>query len=137
MYRYVSNASTISAMTTINPRLNKRMSIDVVVYDTNEGPVPHVHVFLDKTRNPKNCSVVRLDKAEYSTHHSGKLTTMNKKQKREFIDIMKSEWNDRRGKSTGYERAVDIWVDAFEDGSYEKFVMDENGVPVMPDYSVL
>lgn len=140
MYRYFH---TVEAMSTINPRLNKQLSIDVAIYDTNEGPIPHVHVFLDKTRNPKNCAVVRLDKAEYSTHHGEPVVKMNKKQKDQFIRIMTSEWKwspklpDGGVYPTGYERAVDIWVESFEDGSYDKFTFDSNGSLVMPDYSSL
>lgn len=50
---------------------------------------------------------------------------------------MKSQWNSRLSSGTGYERAVDIWVDTFEDGSYDKFTLDDNGVPVMPNYDEL
>ena len=141
MYRYLH---TVEAMSTINPQLNKQLGIDVAIYDTNEGPIPHIHVFLDKTRNPKNCAVVRLDKAEYSTHHGEPVVKMNKKQKDQFIRIMTSEWpgryieyNGHPVPATGYEYAVSIWVESFEDGSYDKFMFDSNGVLVMPDYSSL
>lgn len=134
MYKYLH---TVEAMSTINPQLNRQLSIDVVVFDNDEGPIPHVHVYLDKTRDPRKCAVVRLDRAEYSTHHGEPVVKMNKNQKREFLRIMKSQWNSRLSSGTGYERAVDIWVDAFEDGSYEKFTLDTNGVPVMPDYETL
>lgn len=137
MYIYVQDQREISAMTTVNLQINRQLSIDVVVFDSNEGPIPHVHVYLDKTRDPKNCAVVRLDKAEYSTHHGEPVVKMNKKQKKEFVRIMKSQWNSRISSGTGYERAVDIWVDAFEEGSYDKFTLDDNGAPVMPDYGNL
>lgn len=107
------------------------------MYDENEGQTPHVHVYLDKTRDSRKCAVVRLDRAEYSTHHGEPVVRMNKRQKKEFLRIMKSQWNSRLGSGTGYERAVDIWVDAFEGGSYEKFTLDTNGAPVMPDYETL
>lgn len=137
MYRYVQSEQKISAMSTINPQLNKQLSIDVVVFDNNEGPIPHVHVYLDKTRNPNNCAVVRLDCSKYSSHHGYPVVKMNKKQKREFLHVMKAQWNSRLSSGTGYERAVDIWVDAFEDGSYDKFTLNNNGVPVMPNYDEL
>lgn len=139
MHRYVQSQSEqeVSAMSTINPQLNRQLSIDVVVFDNNEGPIPHVHVYLDKTRNPNNCAVVRLDCPEYSTHHGYQVVKMNKKQKREFLYVMQSQWNSRLSSGTGYERAVDIWVDAFEGGSYDKFTLDDNGVPIMPDYDTL
>lgn len=49
VYRYVQSEREISAMSTINPQLNTQLSIDVVVFDNNESPIPHVHVYLDKT----------------------------------------------------------------------------------------
>lgn len=134
MYKYLH---TVEAMSRINPQLLENLSIEVVMYDENEGPAPHVHVYLDKTKDPRKCAVVRLDRAKYSTHHGEPVVRMNKKQKREFLRIMKSQWNSRLSSGTGYERAVDIWVDAFEDGSYEKSTIDTNGVPVMPDYETL
>ena len=39
--------------------------------------------------------------------------------------------------ATGYESAVSIWVDTHEDGSYDKFKVDQEGCPVMPDYNLL
>ena len=45
--------------------------------------------------------------------------------------------NGKYRHATGYEAAVTEWVDAFEHGSYDKFKLDDNGVPVMPDYSKL
>lgn len=132
-------------MSTINPQLNRQLSIDVVVFDNDEGPIPHVHVYLDKTRDPSKCAVVRLDRAEYSTHHGEPVVRMNKKQKKEFIKSMASKWNKYALQNddgsyytpTGYQMCVNIWADAFEDGSYEKFTLDTNGVPVMPDYETL
>lgn len=35
------------------------------------------------------------------------------------------------------EMCVNIWADAFEYGSYEKFTLDTNGAPVMSDYKTL
>ena len=145
MYKYVQSEREVSAMSTINPQLNRQLSIDVVVFDNNEGPIPHVHVYLDKTRDPRKCSVVRLDCAEYSTHHGEPVVRMNKKQKREFIKSMTSKWNKYALQSddgsyytpTGYQMCVNIWADAFEGNSYEKFTLDTNGVPVMPDYETL
>ena len=74
-------------MAIINPKMCKQLSIQVEVEQRDEGSVPHVHVYLDKTRNKKNCSFVRLDKPEYCTHHKdGK--PLNRKQKEEFIELM-------------------------------------------------
>ncbi len=35
---------------------------------------------------------------------------------------------------TGYQSAVKIWSDIFENGSFDKFKLDERGVPVQLDY---
>lgn len=133
------------SMTMINPPLTKTLSIEVCLYDGNEGPIPHVHVYHDKTRNPRKCSVVRLDKAEYSSHHGVPVVRMPRSVKKQFIQVMKEKWSkfrieDAKGNvyvPTGYDMCVQIWTNSFEDDSYDKFVLDENGVPVMPDYSVL
>lgn len=140
MYKYLH---TVEAMSRINPQLLENLSIEVVMYDENEGQIPHVHVYHDKTKDKRNCSVVRLDKAEYSTHH-GEPVKLNKQQKRQFVQVMSTVWPKHFVETstgvrpaTGYEYCVTTWADAFEHGSYDKFKLDENGVPVMPDYEAL
>ena len=116
--------------------------IQVEIEQSNEGPIPHVHVYHDKTRNPKKCSYVRLDKAEYSSHHD--VLKLPKNLKQQFIECMHQTWEGRAltlkdramRYATGYEAAVAIWVESYED-DYSKFNLDENGVPIMPDYSQL
>ena len=44
----------IEAMSIVNPTLCDQLSVQVEVEQRNEGPIPHVHVYLDKSRNPKN-----------------------------------------------------------------------------------
>lgn len=141
MYKY---SHPVEAMSTINPRLTKQLSIAVAIYDINEGPIPHVHVFFDRTRDKRKSVVIRLDKAEYSHHHGDPTRKLNKKEKEQFVRLMTSKWPNRyvsyQGnpvEATGYQYAVDIWVESFEDGSYDKFTLDENGVPVMPNYENL
>lgn len=139
----INRYSPIYAMAIINPGLCKNSSIQVEVEQRDEGPVPHVHVYLDKTRNPKNCSYVRLDQAEYCPHHSdGKRLTG--KQKEHFLQIMDSIWNktfiqstvsDEVRPATGYEAAVNIWLDTF--GNTVEFQYDSQGFPIMPDYANL
>lgn len=43
-----------------------------------------MHVYLDKHRDARNCSYIRLDKPEYSTHHGDECKKLNKKQKKIF-----------------------------------------------------
>lgn len=143
--RYLTDDAPIVAMATINPQLCKEFGIDVEVEQRNEGPIPHLHVYHDRARNPDKCSYIRLDKAEYSDHHKKPSIPLPRKLKKEFIEIMETEWpkqvhvspNGSMRVATGYEAAVDTWVDTYEQGDYSKFTVDQNGDPVMPDYSQL
>ena len=128
-------------MAIINPKVCKQLSIQVEIEQRDEGPIPHVHVYLDKTRNPKNCAFVRLDKCEYSDHHkNGK--TLNKKQKAEFIELMESMsgshvMEDKKGnlvRANGYQSAVLIWSETYEDEKLDKFNVDDNGIIQTIDY---
>lgn len=144
MKKVIKSSEYIACMALINPQLTEQSSILVEVFQQNEGPIPHVHVFHDKTRNKKKCSLVRLDKPEYSDHHD-KIVVMPKKVKEEFLKIMTAKWpkhivenpDGTFRPATGYEAAVDIWVDTFEKGSYNKFPTDENGNLISIDYSNL
>lgn len=145
MKRYIHQVEQIVAMSTINPKLCKDFGIEVEVEQRDEGPIPHLHVYHDRTRNPKNCSYIRLDVAEYSYHHKQPSPELPKGAKEDFIKIMKSVWPKQYHegpdgvprKATGYEAAVDTWVDTYEDGDYSKFTFDAEGNLVMPDYSKL
>jgi hypothetical protein len=57
-------------MAVINPKLCKQLAIQVEVEQRDDGPIPHLHVYHDHTRNPKKCSYIRLDKCAYSEHHT-------------------------------------------------------------------
>lgn len=141
MKRVIRTTTSVFAMAIINPQLNKQKSIQVEIEQRDEGSIPHVHVYLDKSRSKKNCSYVRLDRPAYLHNHDSK--KMNKKQLGEFLDIMKSDWNkyyveDANGnvkKASGYEAAVSIWVDTY--GETSEFNYDEDGRLVMPDYEYL
>ena len=87
----------------------------------------------------KKCSYVRLDKAEYAPHHIK--NELGDEEKEEFIRIMQSPWEKPYDKSnitlTGYQQAVQIWLDTFGDIYPWQFELDENGLPIMPDYTKL
>ena len=131
----------VEAMAIINPKLCDKLSVQIELEQRNEGPIPHLHVYLDKSRNPMKCAYIRLDKAGYSPHH--KSAKMSKKNKKDFIRIM-TELTDKSyvesitdpskiRKSTGYEDAVSIWMDTYY-GSEKYFKFDQDGFPIMPDY---
>ena len=140
----MSDGAPITAMATINPPLCKEYGIEVEIEQRDEGEIPHLHVYHSKERDPNNCSYIRLDVAEYSTHHKNN-KKLNKQLKEQFISVMKSNWAKHYHESpdgevkiaTGYIGAVDIWVECYEDGKYDKFTLDQNGDPVMPDYAKL
>ena len=138
----------IYAMSTINPKMQKGWAMEVVIYDNNEGPVPHVHVYHDATWD--KCAYIRLDKAEYSLHHdqnspNSKNYPLDKRQLNQFIKLMSSTWPNRFIKladgtireATGYEYAVTIWIDAYGEKTAKKFQWNEDGSPRMPDYLLL
>ena len=138
------NMEHLCEMAIINPKLCKQLTIQVEVEQRDEGSIPHIHVYHDKTRNPKNCSYIRLDKCEYSTHHKdNKLLPNNLK--KQFITLMNTNCrgtvmydnNNKPVPATGYQAAVLTWADTFEDGSLDKFDLDKNGLIIQIDYSNL
>ena len=133
-------------MAIINPKLSKRMKIQVEVEQRNEGPIPHVHVYHDHTRNLRKCSYVRIDTPKYSTHHGkDKIIYLDRKLKEEFIEIMESKVEgvaimNSKGEfynPTGYQFAVYTWSQTFEDGDLSRFKLDSNGEILNLDYSNL
>lgn len=136
--------SSISAMATINPQLCRQKSIQVEVEQTSEGPIPHLHVYLDRTRNPKKYAYIRLDTPEYLGNHD--TAKLSKKQLEQFLAIMTSKWaknfiqsiySENIKVATGYEAAVNIWLDTYGERYSSNFTYDQDGFPVMPDYHKL
>jgi len=138
----------VYAMSTINPQMQRNWAMKAVIYDSNEGPIPHIHVYHDADHS--KCSYVRLDKAEYSLHHdqndpNTKNTPLDKKQLADLIKLLSSPWprhyielaDGTIRVATGYEYCVTTWIDAYGDQEADKFSYDENGNLVMPDYSLL
>lgn len=128
-------------MALINPQLTKNLKIEGEVMQGGEGMIPHLHVFHDKTRT--KCSYIRLDKAEYSTHHKDGYR-LPRKLKEEFIQLMNSPWNgyiirtnEGYRPATGYEAAVYIWADTYNDGNLDNFQFDDSGELIMPNYENL
>ena len=137
------NENYLTEMAIINPRYCKDHTIQVEVEQRNEGPIPHLHVYHDKTRNPKKCSYVRLDKAEYSPHHD--VIALPKTIKEQFIEVMNSinpnhvmlDLEGNYHPANGYQSAVQIWSETFEDGALDKFNLDNNGLIIPVDYTNL
>lgn len=146
MKKLVKQNDYIQAMAIINPQFCNTHTIQVEIEQRNEGQIPHIHVYHDHTRNPKKCSFIRLDIPKYSEHHKkGKNKPLDSKLKKEFIELMESTWGkyiiqESGGiyrPATGYEAAVMIWVDTYEEGDLSKFNTDENGDLIPLDYSNL
>lgn len=133
------------AMSIINPQLCKTTNIQVELEQSGEGSVPHLHVYFDKSRNNESCAYIRLDKADYYTHHDTPREILTGEQKKEFIKIMESVWESHFIKSTtdksnikaatGYEAAVHIWIDTY--GETVEFEYNDDGFPIKPDYNNL
>jgi len=136
-------------MAKINPPLHRKILdttgfIYVSVPQGSEDSVPHLHVYLDKSINDKNCSFIRLDKAEYSPHHD--IIKLSRKLVDSFMSIMTGIWSkhyvrEKDGtirSATGYEAAVDIWIDTHGIDDGITFEIDEStGIWIMPPYQDL
>lgn len=135
---------SLKEMAIVNPKLCKQLTIQVEIEQRDEGPIPHLHVYHDKTRNPKKCSYVELTKCAYSTHHKDNIP-LPRKLKDQFVELMNSIYKnaviyDNDGNmhtATGYQAAVQIWADTYEDGNLDKFELDDNGLIRQIDYSKL
>ena len=128
-------------MAIINPKMCRNLTIQVEVEQKNEGPIPHLHVYHDKSRNPRKCSYIRLDEVAYVPYHDE--IKLPEKLKSQFIELMTAPSNDymenNKGtvvKLNGYQTAVKTWVDTFED-DYSKFNLDEDGIVIPLDYTKL
>jgi hypothetical protein len=139
----------LTEMAKINPGLHKQiMAQDGFIYVSvpqgNEGPIPHIHVYHTKSLNTKECSFIRLDKAEYSEHHD--IIRLPERLQASFLKIMESTWpkynvTEKNGTirhATGYEAAVDTWIDTHDIAPGISFKKDpETGVWIMPSYREL
>lgn len=128
-------------MAIINPKMCRNLTIQVEVEQKNEGPIPHLHVYHDKSRNPRKCSYIRLDEVAYAPYHDE--IKLPEKLKSQFIELMTAPSNDymenNKGtvvKLNGYQTAVKTWVDTFED-DYSKFNLDKDGIVIPLDYTKL
>lgn len=147
--RLSSHKEPIMAMATINPRLCLQRSIRIEVVQGGEGPNPHVHVYL----SDGSVAYISLTEPKYAKHHDTQSAILNRKEKEEFIEIMITIWKkqfievfklDENGNrlpevytryATGYEAAVSIWTDTY--GGEDLFTYNNDGSPIMPDYSQL
>ncbi len=138
----------------INPRLCKEYNIDIEIEqrlsedELADFPVsiPHLKICLDVSATPKQYAYLRLDKPEYLP--KTKSADIGKK-KAAIIDVLSSPWQhylirsqhtNRARAATGYDAAVEIWIDTYSDNNkFSKgvFRFDDDGVAVMPDYSLL
>lgn len=131
-------------MAIINPKMCKQLTIQVEVEQRDEGYIPHLHVYHNHNRNPKQCSYIRLDKCAYSEHHTDNIP-LPKQLKKQFVDVMNTiykgrvmyDYNGNVYPATGYQAAVMVWAETFENDSLDKFNLDENGLIVQIDYSNL
>jgi hypothetical protein len=138
----------ITVMAKINPPLHRRILnrigfICVSVPQGEEGPIPHMHIYHDRSLNDKRCSFIRLDKAEYSPHHP--IVPLTNKLQSSFMEIMRSIWSNHHIRvnkelieATGYEAAVDTWIETHGLADSIEFKRDlATGHWIMPPYEEL
>lgn len=126
--------------TLINPAYCKSHDIQIEVEQGNELDSPHVHVYHRSDRELSKCSYIKLNAAEYLDHGILPGIMLTVEAKKQFLEAMSSPsdyyWFNKEEKPielTGHQYAVMVWVETFEE-DYLKFEMDENGLPIMPDY---
>lgn len=56
-----ANSSDMFCMSVINTQLCKQLSVQIEVEQGDEGRIPHMHIYLDKHRDARNCGYIRLD----------------------------------------------------------------------------
>lgn len=144
MKKLITEYQSIYGMAFINPRMckNSKIPIRIEVEEGGEGPIPHMHVFFDSYRNPERLSYIRLDEPGYLPNHKSYRPT--KKEFNSMIHVLKSEWprrtifsrnSDEEIIATGYQAAVDVWIESNGDKYIDQFQFDEDGFPIMPNYS--
>ena len=154
--RTVNASEYIYAMATINPQLNNQHTSRVFIAEQNEGKnKPHMHVEFEGKRGRTVTAYVSLTEAAYSDHHRYGVM-MTPKVKEEFLNVMTTLWMkhhveenvyDEKGEptgqtqlvpATGYEAAVQIWMDTWDPGSEARYQWDDKtGRAIMPNYEIL
>ena len=156
---HVEGNKRLIEMALINPPVTDNTpNIEIWVRQRNEGSIPHIHVYHDKTQNPRKCSYVRLDIAGYHHDSDGKGKPLGS-YKDTMIELLDKPWSkyhievydlDENNKiqynedgdikkklvvATGYEAAVIIWIDTYGVVPNIKFNIDsETGHYIRPNY---
>nr|WP_300892883.1 hypothetical protein [uncultured Acetatifactor sp.] len=144
-----------SEMAEIYPRYNRDHNIKsggfkVCVYEGDEGPIPHVHVYYEHKEmknhgNTKTVAYVCLGTAEYAPQHRKETKELNSKERKALVKFFSTEIPNRFAKDkkgnlypiTCWEECVQHWIDE-NPGSEKYFEVDEEtGLYSMPDYSEL
>lgn len=142
-------------MAEIYPKYNSDHNIKdnkfkVCVFEGNEGPIPHVHIFFEhKTGenhgNNKTVSYVCLGTAEYAPQHKKETKILNSHERKALSKFFDTEIPNRFAKDkngnlyavTCWQECVQHWMD--ENPGSEKYfeINEETGLYTMPDYSKL
>ncbi len=135
----------LDVIASVNPRLGKSLSVQVVVMETGDDEIPQMRCYTGDVLDNEDYVRVRLDRPEYADSGGKEPAGFTTKQnKDDFIRIMNEPTGayikDAQGnftEMTGYLNAVQIWENVYGNGSYDKFKKGKNGLPEQLDYSVL
>ena len=86
---------------------------------SDEGEIPHMHIWDDETDGKKMHTCVCLNQIEYF-HHTGKEDILTPKQKKYLVAFLKEECKNKRYK-TNWEYALSMW----NDNNTDKTQVDE------------
>ena len=134
----------IMEMAEIKPKLRPESKIRMWI-ESNEGPIPHVHVFFGKSK----LAYIKLGSAEYLNGHN-KSYVLNSKERKELVRFFNADINVSIPTKTGVEvitltvwqYAVSLWQSFIQSDDeklkvFNKEIKVKDGQWLMPDYNEL
>ena len=130
---------------------NKQMKFPfhVCIYEGKEGAVPHIHIYYSHKGEDYDdhgkvaVSYICLGTNEYAPQHAKDTKKLNSGERKALIkflsapvDTFRKDNNGNFYRSTPWLEAIKHWSDFNKDWK-KYFKFDDNGVPIMPDYSTI
>ena len=115
----MATMASVGYFTTFNKNGKQESQKFKVFVCSDEGEIPHMHIWDDETDGKNTHTCVCLDKIEYF-HHTGKEDVLTPNQKKYLVDFLKEECKNKRYR-TNWEYALSMW----NDNNTDKIQVDE------------
>ena len=118
--------------------IKKDYNFRVAILECEEGSVPHVHVFYRD-----GISHICLGTNEYAPQHANETKILSPKETEVLKTFFSSMIDTYRKDDNGNIYQLNAWMDAVfrwlkQNPAAKKFFkFDNNGIPIMPDYSTI